>query len=231
MYHLEKEFLDNKNKEKDTWRLFRILAEFTEVFDRLSILPPAISIFGSARTKQESDPYYDIATKISEKLSQEGYAIITGGGGGIMEAANKGAGNFSVGLNIQLPHEQKTNPFVKISLHFKYFFIRKVSFMKYSVGFVVMPGGFGTLDELSEALCLVQTKTIGNFPIVLFGTDFFKPLEEFMKKMLAHEYIDESDLNYFLITDSIDEAVAYINRCRFDNKTIDEQQDCGCVED
>lgn len=213
MYSLEQEFLDNKNKEKDTWRLFRILAEFTEVFDHLSTLPPAVSIFGSARTKQD-DKYYDIATEISRLLTNEGYAIITGGGGGIMEAANKGAGKYSVGLNIQLPHEQKINPFVKISLRFKYFFIRKVSFMKYSVGFIVMPGGFGTLDELSEALCLVQTKTIGNFPIVLFGTEFFKPLESFFQKMLTHEYIERADLNYFLITDSITEAVAYINQCK-----------------
>lgn len=214
MYPLEKEFLDNKNKEKDTWRLFRILAEFTEVFDHLSTLPPAVSIFGSARTKT-GDKYYEIAYEIAKKLSDDGYAIITGGGGGIMEAANKGGGKFSVGLNIQLPNEQITNPFVKISLHFKYFFIRKVSFMKYSVGFIVMPGGFGTLDELSEALCLVQTKTIGNFPIVLFGTEFFKPLEEFFKKMLEHHYIEKEDMNNYLITDSIPEALEYINRCRF----------------
>jgi len=217
MYPLEKEFLDNKNKEKDTWRLFRILAEFTEVFDHLSTLPPAVSIFGSARTKT-GDKYYEIAYEIAKKLSDDGYAIITGGGGGIMEAANKGGGKFSVGLNIQLPNEQITNPFVKISLHFKYFFIRKVSFMKYSVGFIVMPGGFGTLDELSEALCLVQTKTIGNFPIVLFGTEFFKPLEEFFKKMLEHHYIEKEDMNNYLITDSIPEALEYIKQCRFDTQ-------------
>jgi uncharacterized protein (TIGR00730 family) len=217
MYPLEKEFLDNKNKEKDTWRLFRFLAEFTEVFDQLSSLPPAVSIFGSARTRTD-DKYYEIAYEISKQLSNDGYAIITGGGGGIMEAANKGADKFSVGLNIQLPHEQKINPFVKISLHFKYFFIRKVSFMKYSVGFIVMPGGFGTLDELSEALCLVQTKTIGNFPIVLFGTEFFKPLEEFFKKMLEHHYIEKEDMNNYLITDSIPEALEYIKQCRFDTQ-------------
>jgi uncharacterized protein (TIGR00730 family) len=220
MYPLEKEFLDNKNKEKDTWRLFRILAEFTEVFDHLSTLPPAVSIFGSARTKT-GDKYYEIAYEIAKKLSDDGYAIITGGGGGIMEAANKGGGKFSVGLNIQLLHEQITNPFVKISLHFKYFFIRKVSFMKYSVGFIVMPGGFGTLDELSEALCLVQTKTIGNFPIVLFGTEFFKPLEEFFKKMLEHHYIEKEDMNNYLITDSIPEAVKYISKCEVMKKITD----------
>jgi uncharacterized protein (TIGR00730 family) len=214
---LEEEFLDNRNKDKDIWRLFRILAEFTEVFDSLSTLPPAISIFGSARLKSDNK-YYEIAYEISKQLSSNGYAIITGGGSGIMEAANKGAGNLSVGFNIQLPHEQKINPFVKISLHFKYFFIRKVSFVKYSIGFIVMPGGFGTLDELSEALCLVQTKTIGNFPIVLFGTDFFKPLEDFFKKMLEHQYINKEDMNNYLITDSIPEALEYINKCRLDTK-------------
>jgi len=217
MNGLEKEFLDNKNKEKDTWRLFRILAEFTEVFDKLNTLPPAVSIFGSARTAPV-EKYYQIAYEISSLLSKDGYAIITGGGGGIMEAANKGAGKFSVGLNIQLPHEQQMNPFVKIALHFRYFFIRKVSFMKYSVGFIVMPGGFGTLDELSESLCLVQTKTIGNFPIVLFGTEFFKPLEDFFKMMLQHHYIDEVDMGNYLITDSITEAIEYINKSKFEAK-------------
>lgn len=214
MNGLEKEFFDNKDKEKDTWRLFRILAEFTEVFDKLSTLPPAISIFGSARTEPD-EKYYQIAYELANILSEDGYAIITGGGGGIMEAANKGAGQFSVGLNIQLPHEQQMNPFVKIALHFRYFFIRKVSFMKYSVGFIVMPGGFGTLDELSEALCLVQTKIVGQFPIVLFGTRFFRPLEDFFKMMLEHHYIDEDDMRNYLITDSITEAVDYINKYRF----------------
>ncbi len=214
MHTLEKEFLDNKNTEKDVWRLFKILGEFTDVFEQLGTLPPAISIFGSARAKTD-DKYYQIAYEISNILSKDGYAIITGGGGGIMEAANKGADTFSVGLNIQLPKEQKMNPFVKIALHFKYFFIRKVSFVKYSVGFVVMPGGFGTLDELSEALCLVQTKIVGQFPIVLFGTEFYKPLEEFFKTMLKYSYIEQVDMENYLITDSIPEAIEYINRCRF----------------
>jgi len=210
MSDLEKEFLDNKNREKDIWRMFKILSDFTDANEDLSGLPPAISIFGSARTDKKHKHYQD-AYKISKRLSKEGYAIITGGGGGIMEAGNKGA-KVSVGLNIKLPAEQKINKFVKLSLQFRYFFTRKVTFLKYSVGFVVMPGGFGTLDELSEALCLVQTKRMGAFPIVLFGKDFFKPLEAFFQTMLEHNYISKEDLSLYLITDDIDEAVEYIKK-------------------
>jgi len=210
MSDLEKEFLDNKNREKDIWRMFKILSDFTDANEDLSGLPPAISIFGSARTDKKHKHYQD-AYKISKQLSKEGYAIITGGGGGIMEAGNKGA-KISVGLNIKLPAEQKINKFVKLSLQFRYFFTRKVTFLKYSVGFVVMPGGFGTLDELSEALCLVQTKRMGAFPIVLFGKDFFKPLEAFFQTMLEHNYISKEDLSLYLITDDIDEAVEYIKK-------------------
>jgi len=208
MRDLEKEFLDNKNKEKDIWRLFKIIGDFTDAFDELSTLPPAISIFGSART-QKDHKFYKAAVEISQKLSHKGYAIITGGGGGIMEAGNKGA-KVSVGLHIELPQEQIINPFVKIPLQFRYFFSRKVTFLKYSVAFVVMPGGFGTLDELSEALCLVQTKRVGSLPIVFFGKSFFEPLEEFFKTMLAHNYINSEDLSLYLITDSVDEAIEYI---------------------
>ena len=210
MSDLEKEFLDNKNREKDIWRMFKILSDFTDANEDLCNLPPAISIFGSARTDKKHKHYQD-AYKISKQLSKEGYAIITGGGGGIMEAGNKGA-KTSVGLNIKLPTEQKINKFVKLSLQFRYFFTRKVTFLKYSVGFVVMPGGFGTLDELSEALCLVQTKRMGAFPIVLFGKDFFKPLEAFFQTMLEHNYISKKDLSLYLITDDIDEAVEYIKK-------------------
>ncbi len=213
MRDLEKEFLDNKSKEKDIWRLFKILGEFTDVFDELSTLPPAISFFGSARINKK-DKYYKATYKLSKILSQDGYAIITGGGGGIMEAGNKGA-LISVGLRIKLPKEQKMNPYVKIALKFKYFFIRKVSFLKYSVAFIAMPGGFGTLDELSEALCLVQTKTTGKFPIILFGKEYYKPLEKFFKVMLKHKYINKEDMDLYLITDSIDEAVEYIKHSRF----------------
>jgi uncharacterized protein (TIGR00730 family) len=218
MRDLEKEFLDNKNKEKDIWRLFKIIGDFTDAYDQLSTLPPAISIFGSARTPTHNK-YYKTTVEISQKLSNLGYAIITGGGGGIMEAGNKGA-KVSVGLNIELPHEQKINPFVKISLHFRYFFSRKVTFLKYSVAFVVMPGGFGTLDELSEALCLVQTKRVGTLPIILFGKEFFTPLEEFFKVMLENNYIDNEDLHTYLITDSVDEALEYIKKCSLDSHIL-----------
>ena len=180
MRDLEKEFLDNKNKDKDIWRLFKVIGDFIDVYEELSTLPPAISIFGSARTP-EDDKYYKTAYKISKILSDKGYAIMTGGGRGIMEAGNKGA-KISVGLHIKLPNEQKANSFIKIPLQFRYFFTRKVSFLKYSVAFIVMPGGFGTLDELSEALCLIQTKRMGKFPIILFGKSFYEPLEDFLKQ-------------------------------------------------
>ncbi|MEA2049583.1 MAG: TIGR00730 family Rossman fold protein [Campylobacterota bacterium] len=208
MQDLEQSFLDNKNKEKDIWRLFKIMGDLTDAFDQLGTLPPAVSIFGSARI-EKNHPYYKTTYKLSKALSKEGYAVITGGGGGIMEAGNKGA-KVSVGLQIKLPHEQQTNRYAKTVLNFKYFFTRKLTFLKYSVAFVAMPGGFGTLDELAEALCLVQTKRMGSFPIVLFGTKFFTPLEEFFKVMQKENYISKEDLNSYLITDSIDEAIAYI---------------------
>ncbi len=210
MQDLEQSFLDNKNKEKDIWRLFKIMGDLTDAFDELGSLPPAVSIFGSARI-DENHPSYKDAFNLSCALSKEGFAIITGGGGGIMEAGNRGA-DISVGLQIKLPFEQKTNPYAKTILNFKYFFTRKVTFLKYSVAFVVMPGGFGTLDELSESLCLVQTKRMGNFPIVLFGTKFFKPLEDFFKHMLEENYITKEDLSSYLITDSIEEAIKYIKK-------------------
>jgi uncharacterized protein (TIGR00730 family) len=210
MSNLEDAFLDNKNKEKDIWRMFKMISDFTDAYDTLNSLPPAITIFGSARTSKD-DIFYKKANKLSKKLSKDGYAIITGGGGGIMEAGNKGA-KVSVGLNIQLPFEQKINKYVNIPLNFRYFFTRKVTFLKYSVGFVVMPGGFGTLDELSEALCLVQTKKMEAFPIVLFGKEFFSPLEKFFDKMIEHDYISKDDKKLYLITDDIDEAVKYLDK-------------------
>ena len=218
MRDLEKEFLNNKNKDKDIWRLFKVIGDFTDVYDELSTLPPAISIFGSARTPASSR-YYKDTFKISQILSKKGYAIMTGGGNGIMKAGNKGA-KISVGLHIKLPNEQKINKFVKIALNFKYFFTRKVTFLKYSVGFIVMPGGFGTLDELSEALCLVQTKRMGDFPIILFGKSFYEPLEEFFKVMLKENYINKEDMQSYLITDSIEEAIEYIEKSRFDTNHI-----------
>ena len=208
MKDIQKEFLDNRNPTKDLWRMFRVISDFTDAFEELEDLPPAISIFGSAREKRNGF-YYKKATEISKKLSDKGYAIITGGGPGIMEAANKGA-KISVGLNIELPHEQKTNPYVKIPLKFKYFFTRKVTFLKYSVGAVMMPGGFGTLDELSEVLTLIQTNRMSKIPIVFFGSEFYKPLLNFFDTMLKHNYIDKKDLNLFLVSDDVDESVEYI---------------------
>jgi uncharacterized protein (TIGR00730 family) len=208
MKDIQKEFLDNRNPTKDLWRLFRVLSDFTDAFEELNDLPPGISIFGSARVKP-GDYYYERATEISKKLSDKGYAIITGGGPGIMEAANKG-GKISVGLNILLPHEQVTNPYVKIPLKFRYFFTRKVTFLKYSVGTVMMPGGFGTLDELSEVLVLIQTKKMSQIPVVFFGSEFYKPLLEFYQTMLKYKFIDEKDLDLFIVTDDVDEAVEYI---------------------
>lgn len=213
---LEKEFFDNKSKDQDLWRMFKVISDFTDAFATLNDIPHAVSIFGSARIK-EDDIYCQKAFEISQKLSSEGFAIITGGGGGIMQAANKGA-DFSVGLNIELPFEQKINPYVKLPLNFKYFFTRKVCFIKYSVAFVVMPGGFGTLDELSEALVLIQTKKTVNFPIVLFGKDFFGPLIEFFKQMNKYNFISSEDFeNSFLLTDSVDETIEYIKNHIFES--------------
>ncbi len=220
MKDIQKEFLDNRNPTKDLWRMFRVLSDFTDAFEELDDLPPGISIFGSAREKP-GEYYYEKATKISKGLSDKGYAIITGGGPGIMEAANKGA-KISVGLNILLPHEQITNPYVKIKLKFRYFFTRKVTFLKYSVGAVMMPGGFGTLDELSEVLTLVQTKRMSKIPIVFFGKEYYKPLLDFFDKMLEYKHINPEDKKLFLISDDVDETVEYIyqNAIKPDNLNL-----------
>ncbi len=200
----------------DSWRMFRIMAEFVDGFDAMSTVDiPAVTIYGSART-QEDDPYYTLAEKISGELAQEGYAIVTGGGPGIMEAANKGAieaGGVSIGLNINLPHEQASNPYVNLPLDFKYFFIRKVMFMKYSMAFVCMPGGFGSLDELFESLTLIQTQRIRPFPIVLVGREFWAGLVEWIEdKLLSMGNIDENDLHLFTVLDDVDEIIDFIKR-------------------
>jgi uncharacterized protein (TIGR00730 family) len=205
---IQKEFLDNRDLNKDVWRMFRVISDFTDAFEELEDIPPGISIFGSAREKP-GNYYYEKATEISKKLSDKGFAIITGGGPGIMEAANKGA-KISVGLNIELPHEQTTNPYVQIPLRFRYFFTRKVTFLKYSVGTVMMPGGFGTLDELSEVLVLIQTGKMTKIPVVFFGKEFYEPLLKFYEVMLKHNYIEKKDLELFIVTDDVDEAVEYI---------------------
>jgi len=216
MKDIQKEFLDNRDLTKDVWRIFRVISDFTEAFETLEDIPPAISIFGSAREKPGS-LYYEKATEISKKLSDKGFAIITGGGPGIMEAANKGA-KISVGLNIDLPHEQTTNPYTKINLKFRYFFTRKVTFLKYSVGTVMMPGGYGTLDELSEVLVLIQTGKMSKIPVVFFGSEFYKPLLDFYNVMLKYNYIDKKDLDLFIVTDDVDEAVDYIVKNAFHPK-------------
>ena len=208
MKDIQKEFLDNRNPTKDLWRMFRVISDFTDAFEELEDLPPAISIFGSAREKP-GQYYYEKATEISKGLSDKGYAIITGGGPGIMEAANKGA-KISVGLNIELPHEQVTNPYVNLPLKFKYFFTRKVTFLKYSVGTVMMPGGFGTLDELSEVLTLIQTRRMSKIPVVFFGSEYYRPLLDFFEKMLEYKHIDKEDLNLFIVSDDVEETVNYI---------------------
>ena len=200
----------------DSWRLFRIMAEFVEGFDTLSgIKGPAVSFFGSARTKPE-DPYYKLTVAIAEDLSQQGFAIITGGGPGIMEAANKGAtegGGHSIGLNINLPFEQEPNIFTNLPLSFKYFFVRKVMFIKYAQAFICMPGGFGTLDEAFEALTLIQTRRIKPFPVILVGTDFWSGLMDWIQeKMFAGGNVDNNDMTIFNLMDDPQEIVSYIKK-------------------
>ena len=199
---------------EDPWRIFRIMAEFVDSFQTLSQVGPAVTVFGSARTRP-SDKYYRAATAIGKKLAQHNLAVITGGGPGIMQAANKGAsqaGGKSVGLNIELPHEQYANPFSNIPIHFHYFFARKVCFVKYSLGFVYMPGGFGTLDELFEVLTLVQTERIPQFPLILFGSDYWTGLVKWAKSQMngKHSYISPRDLNLLKITDDTDEVIRII---------------------
>ncbi len=204
-------------KSGDSWLIFKIMSEFVEGFEKMSRIGPCVSIFGSARTKTDN-PYYKLAEEIAEKLCREGYGVITGGGPGIMEAANKGAkagGGKSVGLNIRLPFEQSGNIYVDPdkSINFDYFFVRKTIFLKYSQGFIGMPGGFGTLDELFEALTLVQTSKIANFPVVLVGSDYWSGLVNWIRDtLLEREHnISAADLNLFHVVDTADEAVHIIN--------------------
>ena len=200
----------------DSWKIFKIMSEFVNGFERMQQIGPCVSIFGSARTKPENK-YYQLAEEIAYKLTQEGYGVITGGGPGIMEAANKGAkrgGGNSVGLNINLPFEQKPNDYIDRdkSIDFNYFFVRKTVFLKYSQGFIGMPGGFGTIDELFESLTLVQTNKIAEFPVVLVGKEYWEGLIDWIKKTMLHEEhnINESDLDLFKIVDTSDEAVKHI---------------------
>jgi uncharacterized protein (TIGR00730 family) len=204
-------------KGDEAWRMFRIISEFTEGFDRLTDIGYAVSIFGSARTKPD-DPYYLHTVDIASRLVKEGFSIISGGGPGIMGAANKGAseaGGTSIGLNIQLPHEQHPNPYQNISLDFRYFFARKVMFVKYSMGYVCMPGGFGTLDEFFESLTLMQTEKIHPMPLVLFGCEYWQHLYDWINDvMLKHETISHEDIDLLHMTDDPDEVINIITRHR-----------------
>jgi uncharacterized protein (TIGR00730 family) len=201
----------------DPWRVLRIQAEFVEGFGALAGLGPAVSIFGSARTKPD-DPQYATAVAVASSLADAGYAVITGGGPGIMEAANRGAceaGGTSVGLGIELPFEQGMNQWVDIGIHFRYFFARKTMFVKYAQAFIVFPGGFGTFDELFEALTLVQTGKVTSFPVVLMGSAYWGPLVDWLRgTVLAEGKISPRDLDLLHVTDDPDEAVALIARAQ-----------------
>lgn len=207
----------SKIKGENSWTMFKVIAELVDGFEKLNKLGPCISIFGSARTKPDAK-YYKLATDVARRLTEEGYGIITGGGPGIMEAANKGAyieGGLSVGLNIDLPFEQTHNAYIDPdkNLDHRYFFVRKVMFVKYAQGFVVMPGGFGTLDELFEVLTLIQTKKITAVPVILMGTDFWSGLLEWVKTSMLEKAgnISAKDLDLLPITDDIEDVVAYVN--------------------
>lgn len=190
---------------EEPWRIFRIMAEFVEGFEELASVGPAVSVFGSAR-EPEDGKYYSLAREVGYEIGKAGFAVITGGGGGCMEAANRGAqeaGSKSIGLNIDLPQEQRPNTYQDITLHFRYFFCRKVMFLKYANGFVVMPGGFGTMDELFEALVLIQTLKQAYFPVVLVGKDFWAGLIDWIKQVMLREYefISPEDMDVFCVED------------------------------
>ena len=209
--HVSPAFLDT-----DPWRALRILSEFVDGFDAMARLGPAVTIFGSARTSPQ-DPMYELARTIARRVALAGYAVITGGGPGMMEAANRGCqegGGLSVGCNIELPNEQGLNAYVDLGVEFRYFFARKVMFVKYADAFVIMPGGFGTLDELFEALTLIQTRKVRNFPVVLVGTSYWAGLLTWMRETLVAEgAIDATDLDLLQLTDDPDEVVRMV--CAF----------------
>jgi len=199
--------------EEETWRVFRIMSEFVEGFEVLRTVRPAVTVFGSARTER-SHPVYDMGFRLGEALAREGFSLITGGGPGIMEAVNKGArtgGGKSIGLNIELPFEQKANGFLDIHLEFRYFFCRKMMFLKYSCGVIVLPGGFGTMDELFESLTLIQTCKYPRFPVIMMGKSYWKGLLEWLEKtMLSEGAISPGDLRMFTVTDDVQEACAIV---------------------
>jgi uncharacterized protein (TIGR00730 family) len=203
--------------KEDPWRIFRIMAEFVDSFETLSQVGPGVTVFGSARMLP-GNPYYKATVKLTHALAKHNMAVITGGGPGIMEAANKGAfnaGGVSVGVNISLPQEQKANRFQNISLTHHYFYVRKVMFVKYSHAFICFPGGFGTMDELFESLTLIQTLKIDPFPVILFGSDFWSGLVDWLRHAMSEKFhtIDRADLDLFHVTDSVEEAADYLQKC------------------
>jgi len=207
----------NEIKASDSWQIFKVMAEFVEGFEKMGSIGPCVSIFGSARTEPENK-YYKLAEEIAYKLTNNGYGVITGGGPGVMEAANKGAqrgDGISVGLNVELPFEQSSNPYIDPDklLTFKHFFVRKVIFQKYAQGFIVLPGGFGTFDEFFESATLIQTGKIGRFPIVLVGSDFWKGMVDWIQEVVQLEQnnISPEDMDLFTLVDTADEAVEVIN--------------------
>jgi uncharacterized protein (TIGR00730 family) len=214
---IEEQYVIDDFTSKDTWRIFRIMAEFVEGFETLSKIPPAVAIFGSARALPESEPYRK-AEAIAALLGQNGYSVITGGGPGVMEAANKGAaeaGSSSVGLNIELPLEQKPNIYANKLLNFRYFFVRKVMFVKYSIAFVILPGGFGTLDELFEAITLIQTRKIKPFPVILVGRDYWKGLIDWIgQTLLKEKMIAVEDLEIIRTVDTPEEVLHWIQQSK-----------------
>ena len=199
---------------RDSWRIFRIISEFVDGFETMSEIYPAVSVFGSASISEQS-PVYKLGREVGRLLAESGFTVITGGGPGAMESANRGAfeaGGKSVGLCIQLPKEQAANPYLNVKLNFRYFFVRKVLLSKYSYGFVVLPGGFGTLDELFEALTLIQTQKLKRFPVVLMCTAFHKELIDHINKMVEYGTIKDEDLELLLITDSIEDMENHMNK-------------------
>ena len=217
---IEEQYVIDDFTSKDTWRIFRILAEFVEGFEMLAKIPPAVAMFGSARSLPGS-PGYEKAQAISALLGKNGYSVITGGGPGVMEAANKGAtesGTISVGLNIELPLEQKPNIFANKLLNFRYFFVRKVMFVKYSIAFVILPGGFGTLDELFEAITLIQTRKIKPFPVILVGKEYWKGLLDWIGSTLLREkMIAVEDLDIIKTVDTPEEVLYWVQDSRIRN--------------
>ncbi len=223
-------YADASFVETDAWRALRIMGEFVDGFDALARLGPAVSIFGSARTPL-ADPEYELARDLARSLAERGFTVITGGGPGIMQAANQGAkevGGRSVGLGIELPHEQGINEFVDLAIDFRYFFVRKTMFVKYAQAFVIFPGGFGTLDELFEALTLVQTGKIEHFPVILMGTDYWTGLLDWLRTTMAGEgKIDAGDLDLFRCTDDVTQATDWIVEAFADDRAEKQAQEAS----